>query len=48
LARLKPEIRKLCIVRAFVDIEELVGAAAELEQVLGQLGETLFEPFKEE
>ncbi len=35
LARLRPEIRKLCIVRTFIDIEELVGAATELERVLG-------------
>jgi hypothetical protein len=40
LARLRPEIRKLCIVRTFTDIEELVGAAIELEKVLGKLGET--------
>jgi len=26
LARLRPEIRKLCVVKTFVDIEELVGA----------------------
>jgi len=48
LARLKPEIRKLCIVRTFADIEELVGAATELKRVLGKLGETPFEPLKEE
>ncbi len=48
LARLRPEIRKLCVVRTFIDIEELVGAATELERVLGELGETPFEPLKEE
>jgi len=48
LARLRPEIRKLCIIRTFADIEELVGAATELERVLGELGETPFEPLKEE
>ncbi len=48
LARLRLEIRKLCVVRTFADIEELVGAATELEQVLGELGETPFEPLKEE
>ncbi len=48
MARLRPEIRKLCVVRTFVDIEELVGAATELERVLGELGETPFEPLKEE
>jgi hypothetical protein len=48
LARLRPEIRKLCVVRTFVDIEELVGAAIEVERVLGELDETPFEPLKEE
>jgi hypothetical protein len=48
LARLRPEIRKLCVVRVFADIEELVGIAVEVERVLGELGETPFEPLKEE
>jgi predicted component of viral defense system (DUF524 family) len=48
LARLRLEIRKLCIVRTFTDIEELVGAATELERVLGEIGETPYEPLKEE
>jgi hypothetical protein len=48
LARLRPEIRKLCVVRTFTNIEELVGAAIKLERVLGELGETPFEPLKEE
>jgi predicted component of viral defense system (DUF524 family) len=48
LARLWLEIRKLCVVRTFANIEELVGAATELERVLGELGETPFEPLKKE
>jgi predicted component of viral defense system (DUF524 family) len=48
LARLRPEIRKVCVVRTFTDIEELVGAATELERVLGELGETPYEPLKKE
>jgi hypothetical protein len=32
----------------FTDIEELVGATTELERVLGDLGETPYEPLKEE
>jgi predicted component of viral defense system (DUF524 family) len=48
LARLRPEIRKLCVVKTFTDIEELVGAATKLERVLGELGETPFKPLKEE
>jgi hypothetical protein len=34
--------------RTFANIEELVGAATELETMLGELGETPFEPLKEE
>jgi hypothetical protein len=48
LAKLRPEIRKLCVVRTFTDIEELVGVATELERVLDELGGTPFEPRKEE
>jgi len=48
LVKLKPEIRKLCVVRTFADIEELVGVATEVERVLGELGETPYEPLKEE
>ncbi len=48
LARLRPEIRKLCVVRVFADIEELVGAAIEVERVLGELEETPYEPLREE
>jgi hypothetical protein len=48
LARLRPEIRKLCVVRNFADIEELVGTASKVERVLGEMGETPFEPLKEE
>jgi predicted component of viral defense system (DUF524 family) len=48
LARLRPKIWKLCVVRTFTNIEELVGATIELERVLGKLGKTPYEPLKEE
>ncbi|CAK9861042.1 unnamed protein product [Sphagnum jensenii] len=48
LGKLRPEIRKLCVFRTFADIEELVGAATELERVLGELGDTPYEPLREE
>ncbi len=48
LGKLRPEIRKICVVRTYIDIEEMVGVAIELERVLGELGETPFEPLKEE
>jgi hypothetical protein len=55
MARLQLEIRKVCIVRTFTHIEELVVVAeelvvvaTELEKVLEELGETPYEPLKEE
>ncbi len=36
------------MVRVFADIEELVSAATEVERVLGELGETLYEPLRKE
>jgi len=36
------------MVRTFTDIEELVGAATEVEKVLGELGETPYESLREE
>jgi septum formation topological specificity factor MinE len=48
LGKLRPEIRKICVVRTYANIEEMVDAATELERVLGELGETPFEPLKEE
>jgi hypothetical protein len=36
------------VVRTFTNIEELVGAATELERIMGELGETPYEPLKEE
>jgi hypothetical protein len=45
---LRPEIRKICVVRTYANIEDMVDAATELERVLGELGETPFEPLKEE
>jgi len=48
MTRLRPEIRKLCVVRTFTDIKKLIGAATELERILGELGETPYEPLREE
>jgi hypothetical protein len=48
LARLRPEIQKLCVVKTFTNIEKLMGAATKLERMLGELGETPYEPLKEE
>jgi len=36
------------VVITFADIEELVGVATKVERVLGELGETPYEPLKKE
>ncbi len=48
LVQLRLELRKLCVVRTYTDIEEMVIAAIEIERVLGNLGETPYDPFREE
>jgi hypothetical protein len=36
------------VVRTFADIKELVGAMTKVERILGEVGETPYEPLKEE
>ncbi len=36
------------MVKTFIDIVKLMGAVTELERVLGELGETPYEPLKKE
>ncbi len=36
------------MVRTFADIDELTTVATEVERVMGELGETPYEPLKEE
>jgi len=40
LAKLKPKIRKLCMVKTYTNIEEVVVAVVEIERILGKLKET--------
>jgi prephenate dehydrogenase len=47
LARLRPNLRKLCVVWTYINIEEVV-TIVEIERLLGELGETPYEPMKEE
>jgi hypothetical protein len=47
LAKLRPQIKKLCIVRTYTDMEGVVVVVIEIERVLGELGETPYEPMKE-
>jgi hypothetical protein len=44
---LRLKFKKLCVVKIYIDIEEVVVVATEIERVLGQLGETPYEPMKE-
>jgi prephenate dehydrogenase len=45
LVNLRPKIRKLCIVKIYTNIDEVV---AEIERILGKLEETPYELMKEE
>ncbi len=47
LAKLKLEIRKLCVVKTYDDIEEVVIMATKIERMLGELRDTPYEPMKE-
>jgi hypothetical protein len=40
LARLEHEIHKLCVVKVYANMEELVATTIDIERVLGKIGET--------
>ncbi len=46
MAHLKPEIRKLFVVRTYTDMDELL-AVIEVEKVLGEIKKTSFKPLKD-
>jgi len=41
-------IKKLCMVKTYVNVEEMLLVAKEVERVYGEFGETPFEPLMEE
>jgi len=43
LARLRPKVRKLLVVRVYQDMDELLTISIEVEKVLGEIGETPYE-----
>lgn len=43
-----PKIRKFCMVKNYTSVEEMLVATKNVKRVLGELGVTPFEPFKEE
>jgi hypothetical protein len=42
------EIKKLCVVRDFVNMESLLVTTLEIEKMFGELREIPYEPLKEE
>ncbi len=48
LAHLRPEIKKLCVVHTYADMDELLVVAIEVEKVFREIREMPFEPLKEE
>ncbi len=47
MAHLRPKNRKLCVVRTYVDMHELLVSTIEVWKVLGEIGDP-FEPLKDE
>jgi hypothetical protein len=43
-----PKLKRLCVVRTYTKIEEMVIATIEIERVLGDLGETPYDTLREE
>ncbi len=48
LSKLKPKIKKLCVVKEYVNMEALLVVILKVEKVFRELGEAPYEPFKEE
>jgi hypothetical protein len=47
LTKLRPELRKLLVIRTYQNMDELLTATIEVEKVLGEIGETPYEPLQE-
>jgi hypothetical protein len=48
MVRLKPKLKRLCVVNTYTDNEKMVIAATKIERVLRDLGETPYDPLREE
>ncbi len=48
LARLRPQLRKLLVIRIYQDMDELLVATIEIKKVIGKIGKTFYEPLQEE
>jgi hypothetical protein len=48
LSQLRPKLRRLYVVRTYTNIKKMVLATTKIERVLRGLGETPYDPFREE
>jgi hypothetical protein len=48
LTHLRSEIKKLCVIHTYIDMDELLATTIEVEKVLSEIGETFYEPLKDE
>ncbi len=48
LAKLQPKLKKFLVVCTYQNMDELLSTAIELEKVLGEIGETPYEPLQGE
>ncbi len=48
LAQLRLELRRLCVVKTYINFEEMAIIATKVERVLQDLGDTPYDPFRDE
>jgi hypothetical protein len=48
LARLRPKLKKLVVVRTYQNMDELLAAVIDMEKVFGEIGKIPYEPLQEE
>ncbi len=48
LAHFRPEIKKLCVVCTYADMDEFLASTIEVEKIMGEIGKMPFEPLKDE
>jgi hypothetical protein len=48
LARLRPKLKKICVIKTYTNIKEMVTTATEIKRVPRDLGETPYDPLREE
>ncbi len=48
MSHIRWEIKKFYVVHTYINLDEMLVATIEVEKVLGKIGETFYEPLKDE